>query len=212
VTSLLFITNLSNIEEVTFMASDASQKPPCPVCHQADQVKTTQAAYDSGVAKCAPPDMPTRKVSMLKPMAISMVLVGVCIFLIIVLVGSESLGADHLPTGYTFDLSTIFSPGFLFNPAFILCTLTLICIVGALVSSYMAFQRVVQGDAEATRLFPAWDRAMAIWKSLYYCGRDNVVFDPKTDKVIPDQQLAALRAMEEKAPEQISTTLAQSSS
>jgi hypothetical protein len=53
---------------------------------------------------------------------------------------------------------------------------------------------------------------MAVWKSLYYCGRDNVVFDPKTDKVIPDEQLAALRAMDEKAPEQISATLAQSSS
>lgn len=149
---------------------------------------------------------------MLKPMAISMILVGLCVFFIIVLVGSESLGADRLPAGYTFDFSTIFSPGFLFNGAFILCTLTLICIVGALVSSYMAFQRVVQGDAEATRLFPAWDRAVTIWKSLYYCGRDDVVFDPKTEKVIPDQQLAALRAMEEKAPEQISATLAQSSS
>jgi hypothetical protein len=194
------------------MATAASQKPLCPVCHQADQVKTTQAAYDSGVAKCAPPDMPTRRVSMMPYLAISAVLVGVCIFLIIVLVGSESLGADRLPVGYTFNISTIFSPGFLLNPAFILCTITLICIVGMLVTSYIAFQKVVQGDAEATERFPAWDRAMAIWKSLYYCGRDNVVFDPKTEQVIPDQQLAALRALEEKAPEQISQTLAQRSS
>src|SRR5439155_11363960 len=102
--------NPSNSEEVTFMATAASQKPLCPVCHQADQVKTTQAAYDSGVAKCAPPDMPTRRVSMLRYIAISAVLVGVCIFLIIVLVGSESLGADRLPAGYTFDIATIFSP------------------------------------------------------------------------------------------------------
>ena len=145
------------------MASAESQKPLCPVCHQSDQVKTTQAAYDSGVAKCAPPDMPTRRVSMLGPMAISAVLVGICIFLIIVLVGSEALGADRLPVGYTFNISTIFSPGFLFNPAFILCTITLICIVGALVSSYIAFQRVVRGDAEATERFPAWDQAMGIW-------------------------------------------------
>jgi hypothetical protein len=194
------------------MASTESQKPVCPVCHQSDQVKTTQAAYDSGGAKCAPPDMPTKSVSMIGPMAISAAFVGVCIFLIIILVGSESLGADRLPVGYTFNLATMFSPGFLFNGAFILCTITLICIVAALVASYMAFQRVVRGDAEATERFPAWDRAMALWKSLYYCARDNVVFDPKTNTVISDEQLAALRSMQENAPEQLEATLAQKSS
>src|SRR5947208_13141702 len=99
------------------MASAASQKPLCPVCHQADQVKTTQAAYDSGVAKCAPPDMPTRRISMLRYIAISALLVGVGIFLIIVLVWSESLGADRLAARYTFGISSIFSPGFLMNSA-----------------------------------------------------------------------------------------------
>jgi hypothetical protein len=194
------------------MASADNQKPLCPVCHQSDQVKTTQAAYDSGVAKCAPPDMPTKTVSMMGYMVISLVLVGICIFLVMVLVGSETLGSGNLPAGYTFNLATIFSPGFLLNGAFILCTITLICIVGALVASYMAFQRVVKGDAEATERFPAWDRAMAIWKSLYYCGRDNIVFDSKTNTVISDEQLAALRSMQENAPEQLEATLAQKSS
>jgi hypothetical protein len=146
---------------------------------------------------------------MLKYMLISCVVVGICIVLIVVLVGSEHFGTDSLPAGYVFNP---FSATILTDPAFILCTITLICIVGALVASYIAFQRVVQGDAEATELFPAWDRAMAIWKSLYYCGRDNVVFDPKTNKVVSDEQLAALREMKEKAPEQLSATLTKHSS
>jgi hypothetical protein len=46
--------------------------------------------------------------------------------------------------------------------------------------------------------FPAWDRAMERWRSLYYCARNDVVFNPQTNKVVGDEQLAALRSMDEK--------------
>ncbi|HCI81690.1 MAG TPA: hypothetical protein DHW02_18590, partial [Ktedonobacter sp.] len=72
---------------------------------------------------------------------------------------------------------------------------------------YIAFQRVVKGDAEATERFPAWDRAMAAWKLLDYCKRDDVVFDPRNNKVITNEALAALRSMQEGTAEQVATTL-----
>jgi hypothetical protein len=172
------------------MASAESQKPTCPVCKQADQVKTVQAAYDSGVARCAPPDMPTRNVSMFKLMIVGIFIVGMCSFLIIVLIGSMEANLDIVY-------------------ATILVAITLVCIITALTLSFIAFQRVVRGDAETTVRYPAWDRAMEQWRALFYCSRDDVVFNPQTSKVVSNEQLTALRSMDEKEAAAKSTLAAQ---
>ncbi|HEV2656072.1 MAG TPA: hypothetical protein VGT82_13995 [Ktedonobacteraceae bacterium] len=160
------------------MASDGNQLPTCPVCKQSDQVKTMEAAFESGVTRAAPPDMPTRNVSMMKYILSGGVAIGICIFLIIVLVGSEA------------NVNIVIQA--------VLVGLTFICIVTTLVISYMAFQRVVKGDAEATVEFPAWDRAMNLWKSLDYCSRDNLVFNPATNEVLSEEKLALLRTLDQK--------------
>ena len=160
------------------MASDGNQLPTCPVCKQSDQVKTMEAAFESGVTRAAPPDFPTRNVSMMKYILSGGVAIGICIFLIIVLVGSEA------------NVNIVVQA--------VLVGLTFICIVTTLVISYMAFQRVVKGDAEATVQFPAWDRAMNTWKSLDYCSRDNLVFNPATNEVLSEENLALLRTLDEK--------------
>lgn len=158
------------------MASAENQTPVCPICNQSDQVKTMQAAYDAGVGRSAPPDMPTRRVPMMKDILLGGVAIGIFLFLIIVLIGSEAnIGAIA---------------------QWILVILTFICIVAVLAISYAAFDRVVKGDAEATEQFPAWDRAMNTWKSLDYCARDNAVFDPATNSVVSEEQLALLRTLD----------------
>ena len=156
------------------MTVNEDQKTSCPVCNRSDQVKTMQAAYNSGVARCAPPDMPAKQVPMLLYMLTGTILVGLCIFLIIVLIGSEA------------------NLGFIWQ--LILVCVTLVCILAALALSFFAFQRVVQGDAESTIRLPAWDQAMATWRNLRYCSRDDVVFDPQTNKQVSNEQLAKLRA------------------
>ncbi len=158
------------------MASTENQTPVCPICNQSDQVKTMQAAYDAGVGRCAPPDMPTRKISMMKYVIFGGVTVGICVFLVIILIGSEaSIGSIA---------------------QWIIVALTFISVVTALVISYIAFDRVVKGDAEATVEFPAWDRALNTWKGLRYCARDNAVFDPATNSVLSEEQLALLRTLD----------------
>jgi len=159
------------------MASADNQKPACPICNQSDQVKTMQAAYESGVARCAPPDMPTRKISMMKYILGGGLVVGLCSFLIIILIGSESPSIGSIIQ-------------------WIIVVVTFICIVTVLAISYFAFDRVVKGDAEATVQFPAWDRAMSTWQSLYYCARDNAVFDPATNAVVSEEQLTLLRSFD----------------
>ncbi|GAC1406814.1 MAG: hypothetical protein NVS4B12_23900 [Ktedonobacteraceae bacterium] len=170
------------------MATTEAEKTTCPVCHQADMVTTMQAAYDSGVARCAPPDMPTRNISMMPYIITCSVLVGIFIFLIIVLIGGLEGSLDPVWM-------------------IVLVALTLISIVSALVTSYIAFQRVVKGDAEATERFPEWDRATAAWNKLRYCKRDDVVFDPAVSKVVSNEAVAALRAMKEGDAEKVATTV-----
>lgn len=172
------------------MASAESQKPTCPVCSQADQVKTTEAAYEAGVARCAPPDLPTRHVSMFKYMMTGIFIVGICVFFIVVLIGGLGEGINIVLE-------------------LILVSITLICIIAALVLSFLAFRSVVRGDAEATKSYPAWDQAMERWRSLDYCSRDDVVFDPKARKVLTEAQLTALRSMDGPDMAQKSAMLAQ---
>ena len=74
------------------MVTRESQLPLCPVCHKADKVKKLETAYNEGLERFAPPPMPGKTVSVLRYMVISMILVGLFIFLILVLVGSESFG------------------------------------------------------------------------------------------------------------------------
>ena len=170
------------------MASAESQKPTCPVCNRSDDVKTMQAAYESGVDKCAPPDMPTKRVSMMPYVISGGVIVGICIFLIIVLIGG---GVSLSPT---------------FQYVFL--AIALICIVTALGLSYYAFQQIVKGDNEASERYPAWDSAMATWRGLSYCTHDDVVFDPKTSATLTEKQLAELRTMSEESPEVKSAAVA----
>ncbi|SRR5712691_2323662 len=157
------------------MASVTSQKPDCPVCHQSDQVKTTDAAFAAGVAKAAPPELPHKQVYMLGYISIGAVVVGICVFLIVVLIGSEAALGDAA--------------------TWILSGVTLVCIVGALVASYFAFQRVVHGDEQSRLYLPALDNALETWRGLYYCSRDDVVFNPQTNKVVSNDQLDRLRSL-----------------
>lgn len=168
------------------MVSAEAQKPLCPVCHRSDKVKALQTAYNEGLERFAPPPMPGKTVSILRYMMFSMLIVGICIFFIIVLVGSESFGQS-------------FS-----WPELALVLLTLICIVTALSLSYLAFTKVVRGDQEAEKRYAEWDRAMENWNRLRYCSRDDVVFDPQTGKTVSQQALSSLISKEVEKEQQAS--------
>ena len=156
------------------MASADNSIPICPICQKSDQVKKLQAAYAAGVERLAPPAMPSNTISMSRFILIGMALEAVGVFLILVFAGTGGLASWGIP----FQILDI--------------GLTLIAIVAALVLSFIAFQRIVRGDLEAQQHYPAWDHAMENYRRLYYCARDNVVFDPQQGKVLSDAELASL--------------------
>lgn len=156
------------------MVASESRKILCPVCHRADQVQRIQGAFDSGVERLAPPPMPVRQISMMKYIFPLVVLIGIAVFFIIVLLGNDSTSLFQV-------------------------IVTLLIIVFTLATSFYSFQRVLRGDEESQKLLPAWDEAMSRWQTLYYCRRNDVVFDPVQDKVISNEELASLRSYEPSA-------------
>ena len=161
------------------MASTANQNFPCPACKGKNKAVRLSAAYQAGQVSYAPPAMPGKHVGMMSLLTIGMVVVGICVFLIIVFVGSESFGFGIAPLEVA------------------LVVVTLLGIITALVLSFMAFTRVMQGDLEAQKHYSAWDRATATYNRLYYCPQDNTVYDPQTGKTVPAQQLNSLLEAEE---------------
>ena len=157
------------------MVSSEHQRPTCPECGRSDQVKTVKAAYNSGVALAAPPDIPTKKVPMLPYVSACIVLVGLFVFLIIVSLGGMD---NNLPALF---LWSIF-------------VLAMLSIIATLVVSYLAFQRVVRGDNEASLHFSAYDQAMNTWSHLYYCSRDKVIFDPEVQRALSKEDITRLQA------------------
>ncbi|TMD78138.1 MAG: hypothetical protein E6I97_07565 [Chloroflexi bacterium] len=174
------------------MVTRESQLPLCPVCHKADKVKKLETAYNEGLERFAPPPLPGKTVSVVRYMVSSMILVGLFIFLILVLVGSESFGQ-----------------GFSFVELVLVLGATA-SIIAALVLSYIAFTKVVRGDQDASKHYAEWDLAMERYKRLLYCSRDNVIFDPQTQRIVSEEELASLMSTEAKNQQasQQSTSLA----
>ena len=161
------------------MVTTPTQKVLCPVCHQADLVKKVPAAYESGVTRLAPPVMPVANVGMIQFVIVGGALVAVGVFFILVLSGTNGYGG--WPT-YIQVIQVV---------------LTILAIVTALVLSYIALLRVVHGDLKTQKLLPAYDEALENWRRLYYCKREDVVFDPQTNKTVSDATLRSLTSIED---------------
>ena len=165
------------------MASSQVQKVLCPVCHQADQVQKASVAYENGVTRLQPPTMPMAHIGMMSYIIIAFGLVAMGAFFILVWSGT-SLGGWPIAVQVT------------------VVALTILAIITALVISFLAFLRVVQGDMKTQKLLPAYDEAMEKWRRLYYCKRDDVVFDPQTNKALSDAAVKSMLTVNMSVPAQ----------
>ena len=167
------------------MASSQKVSSPCPVCQQTDKVMPLQVAYETGAEQqFAPPPMPVSKVGMMKSIVVGLAIVFVGSFIILTFATVGGYGSWPQPL------------------QIVLAALVIIGIVTALVLSFLAFQRVVKGDNQSLQYLPAWDEAMESWRNLSYCRRDDVVFDPQTNKVIADAEVKSMLTINTSAPAQ----------
>ncbi len=166
---------------------------PCPVCQQTDQVMPLQVAYETGAEqRFSPPPMPVAKVGMMKSIVVGLAIVFVGSFVIMTFATVGGYGSWPQPV------------------QIILVVLVIAGIITALVLSFLAFQRVVKGDNQTLPFLPAWDEAMEKWRSLSYCRRDDVVFDPQANKAISDAEVKSMLAVNTSAPVQQTQTSAAS--
>ncbi len=167
------------------MASSQKVSSPCPVCQQTDQVMPLQVAYETGAEqRFSPPPMPVAKVGMMKSIIVGLAIVFVGVFIILTFATVGGYNTWPQPVQIT------------------LVVLVIIGIITALVLSFLAFQRVVEGDNQTLQYLPAWDEAMEKWHNLYYCKRDDVVFDPQTNKTISDAAVKSMLTITTSAPAQ----------
>src|SRR5215471_888123 len=168
------------------MASSQHQAlSPCPVCQQTDQVMPLQAAYATGVEqRFVPPPMPVAKVGMMKSIVVGFALVFIGSFVILTFATVGGYGSWPQPVQIA------------------LVLLVIAGIITALVLSFLAFQRVVKGDNQTLQYLPAWDEAMEKWRSLSYCKRDDVVFDPQANKALSDAAVKSMLTVNTAAPAQ----------
>jgi hypothetical protein len=167
------------------MASSQKISSPCPVCQQTDQVMPLQVAYETGAEqRFAPPPMPVSKVGMMKSIVVGLgiVFVGSFVILTFATVG----GYGSWPQAVQIALVVLVIAG----------------IVTALILSFLAFQRVVKGDNQTLQYLPAWDEAMKSWRNLYYCKRDDVVFDAQSNKAISDAEVKSMLTVNTSVPAQ----------
>ncbi len=159
--------------------------PPCPVCQQTDQVLPLQVAYETGVEqRFAPPPMPVSKVGMMKFIIVGFVLVFLGSFIILTFATVGGYGSWPQPV------------------QIVLVVLVIAGIVATLVLSLVAFLRVVKGDNQTLQYLPAWDEAMENWRRHYYCKRDDVVFDPQTNKALSDAAVKSMLTVNMSVPAQ----------
>jgi len=168
------------------MASSQNKvSSPCPVCQQTDQVMPLQVAYESGAEqRFAPPPMPVAKVGMMKSIVVGFALVFIGSFIILTFATVGGYGSWPQPV------------------QIVLVVLVIMGIVTTLILSLIAFLRVVRGDNQMLQYLPAWDEAMENWRRLNYCRRDDVVFDPQTNKILSDAAVKSMLSINMSAPAQ----------
>ncbi len=156
---------------------------PCPVCQQTDQAMPLQVAYETGAEqRFSPPPMPVSKVGMMKSIVVGLAIVFVGVFMIMTFATVGGYNTWPEPVQIT------------------LVVLVIAGIITALVLSFLAFQRVVRGDNQTLQYLPAWDEAMEKWRSLSYCRRDDVVFDPQANKTFSDAEVKSMLTVDTSAP------------
>ena len=167
------------------MASSQKVSSPCPVCQQTDQIMPLQVAYETGAEqRFSPPPMPVSKVGMMKSIVVGLAIVFVGSFIILTFATVGGYGSWPQPVQIA------------------LVVIVIAGIITALILSFLAFQRVVKGDNQTLQYLPAWDEAMENWRNLYYCRRDDVVFDPHTNKTIADAAVKSMLTVNTSAPAQ----------
>lgn len=144
-----------------------SQVPPCPLCHQADQVQPLQTAYERGSLQFQPPPTP-RRIKALLPWIIAAVVLygGAQLFLFVQLGGNLGFGSWPLAL-------QILEVG----------VIEVVLLIG-LAASVLVFGHLINTRRESVWQYPGGDQNREGWRNFYHCRRDNAIFDGRNQTVL----------------------------
>lgn len=80
-------------------------------------------------------------------------------------------------------------PGLIFGEA-VRILVSVVVAIGALIYQYMwVIRKHRQNKVIYTRQKEVWHKVVERWNRLYYCFRDDIIFDPKTEKYFPPWEM-----------------------
>lgn len=175
----------------------------CPVCEKDDSIQKVSAVFSGGVqaigletfsesakgvtisrqsVRLAPPGEPKKPAGLHWLLWILGLIIGVVFLggaIAIAITTQASGGEAGILGGLLYGAACGYPAGFVLS------------LVGLLV----LHTSLLRGSkARYTRELPIWQAMMEVWNRLYYCTRDDVVFDPATRETAEPERLAALLA------------------
>lgn len=186
----------SPIAEPKFPKRQSSSSVICPVCHKDDMLRKVASIAASGTASTvaqgqslgfAGDDLAvisTRtsgksqtqlSIQLSPPSKPEYVTTGRLFWLLPLMLGPLSLF-------FTLSIDSLEAGG-----GNLLCYAPSIIITGIGLVSYRSFRREKKlfEDEE----IPLWEQSISKWKKLYYCGRDDIVFDPSTGRYVDSENM-----------------------
>jgi len=156
---------------------------PCPVCNRIDAVQKLSAIVAGGQinkvgAYTTTPAAATKLAEELAPPKVPPYYEGCsCLFLLsFVLFVIGAVGIDHILWAEHTDFPWVYP---------------LLIVIGTYLAyrAIMSFKRARQWAREEWK--PKHQAALKKWKRLYYCARDDIVFDPDIGKYCPRDEFKA---------------------
>lgn len=148
--------------------------PPCPRCHQTDQVQNLEAAYTKGRVHLQLPFIPkktTRTWVWITVAAFFLICALLQFFLFVQTGGPAGFG------GWPIGLQVL-------EIAIAVVLLITLCAL-----SFFAFGRVINAERETTWQYPANSDVAQRLQAYYHCNRDHLVFDANQQQVLSDTEL-----------------------
>lgn len=147
-------------------AETLTQVPPCPLCHQADQVQKMETAYDRGGVRFHRPSLPPNVKALLPLVGLAVLLDGGAHLFLLSQMGGR-IGFEGWPLSLQ---------------VFEVVVLLVILIIG-LALSIPAFGCLINTRQETIWRYSAGNRAITRLHNLYYCQQDHVAFDARQQVV-----------------------------
>ncbi len=197
-----------NVNTQINIATTLAESGGCPECGRIDRVEKVSAIFSGGVStitsgaetsdatnytglgEVSRSLLSSRLAPPIKPSGQGMSWAALSAALLLCVCGglfTQFLLTVMLPEISSIPISEDTKGGY---PVFFICITLALALVGGSISIVISQRRKVkESEQKASSQIPQWEKALARWNKLYYCARDDGVFDLEERVFVPVEKL-----------------------